>query len=486
MLFQRDGGPQQESIMTPRMSGAMLRALLAATAVGLLAPASLAQGQGGGQRGQGGQGGRDGQRQPGRRDFGGGMRMMGGFGGFGPGGMMGQITQAIPRESLEQYEKTLNLTPEQKQAVHAAFEAYSNRLKTEEDAAREAARQTVQDARDRGDAGRGPAAGAGREMMASMIELRKHADEMEASFLSEVKAQLTAEQQALWPKIEQARRREKAANGLMVASGERVDLVKIVDGLNLSPQSRASLDATLEEYASDLDRQLGARTKANDAVIAATTEAFSQPDPDFAAMREKLEPLQEKVSEASSKVQDVNRRYTTKVQSLLPEDKRPAFAKAVKEARFADIYRPTPQMRAFEAALAFDDLQESQRAKIKTLQAQYAKDLEALNARLAAATEKSEAASAGPMTFRPDPEVMDLRRERGELGRDLMDQLRAILTEEQQKKLPEIPQFRGPGGGGPGGAVQRGGEGGRGGRNAQPDQPGVRQNQPRRGGGGGG
>jgi hypothetical protein len=459
--------------MSGRSIGSARRLLFAAAVTCLVTPALLAQGGGGDRGGAGGGGG------GGRGGFG----FMGGPGGMG---MMRQVAPTISQESFDQYAKILNLTPEQRETAQRSFDTYTERYQAEEDAARESMRQAMDDARNNGNSGgngrngNGGGGGGGavsRDMMGSMTELRKQAAEMEQAFMAEFKSVLTPEQAASFARVERARRRDKAATGLMVASGERVDLVKIVDGLSLSAESRASLTPLLEQYETDLDKKLIVRAKVNDDVAEEINKVREQANGDFAAMRDKLEPIMAKAREASTEVQDVNRRYTSKVQTALPEDRRPSFLKAVKESRFSDVYGPTAQMRAIDAALGFEDVDETQKTKIKALKAQYAKDLEGINARLAAAMEKSEAANTqgqgGPgmgMGRRPDPATMDVRREKGELGRDIMEQLKTILNADQQKRLPPVPQgFPGQRGqnGGPGGG---GGGGGGGNNNGQPQR----------------
>src|SRR5438477_250061 len=99
------------------------------------------------------------------------------------------------------------------------------------------------------------------------------------------------------------------------------------------------------------------RTPAMPAGMAAVAEAgAAAAGGDSAKMQEKLRPVMAKAREASSKVQEVNRRYAAKIQTTLPEDKRPAFVRAVKEARFSDVYSATRQLRAIDSAAAFEDL----------------------------------------------------------------------------------------------------------------------------------
>lgn len=418
-------------------------------------------------------------------------------GGFGPGaGLMGLAgTPQVPSESVERYARLLKLTPEQRAIVDRAYEAYEHQLRSEREAMQEAMRQAFMEAREGGERGAGL-----EEMTENFREMRDRAAQLEREFFDEIKRQLTAEQRALWPKVERARRRERASGGMMIASGERVDLVAVIDGMRLSPAAREAVTPILEQYEEDLDRELAARERVNEEVAEAMTglrglAGGGQMD----GARAQLAELMEKARMAGARVADVNRRYTARVQGALPEDKRPAFLQAVKEARFADVYRPSTGARAIEVALAMEDLDDAQRAKIEAIRANYERLTANVNARLASALEKAEGAGAqrtppranpqpgqpggrggqgrdrqrgaapnqaGGMRFMgEDADTIALRREKAGIDRDTIQRLREVLTPEQAQRLPALDQGQGRWRGGegqqPGRPVRPGGDGGR-------------------------
>lgn len=434
--------------MNLRIVGAMRVAVAAGTAV-IVASVASAQpaGQGGGGRGgPGGPGGAFGGR------------------GFGMlGGMMG-ISPTLTKEDLDQYEQMLHLTDDQKQSAQRVFDAYEERVKTDQDAAREAARQAFQDAGDSGDR-----TAAMKGVLDTAREFGQNSTKMEQSFFDQFKGVLTPEQLVAWPRVERARRREKAADSGVMAgsSAEKIDLVKAVDGLNLSADARAGVDPVLDQYEQDLDRELVNREKANEELGAARNKEIEEQNGriDFRAMMEKLQPFNDKVQEAGAKAADVNQRYAAKIQTVLPEDRRAGFLKAVKRQRFADVYQATQMGNAFDAALALEDLEDGQKAKIKSLKSQYERSLDSVNTRLAAAMEKAEATPAagpGPAGMRRfrDPAMRDLRREKSDLDQETYTKLKAVLAPEQVAKVPKVqppfqPQRPPPGQGG--GQRQRGG-----------------------------
>ncbi len=193
----------------------------------------------------------------------------GGFGMFGRGQANGPMTQ----ETGDRYSKMMGLSQDQKDQVKQAYNAYRAEYDTEEAAMQEKMNAARKEAQDSGD----PA--AMRNAMTPMREFRDSATKMEQGFLGEFKKVLTSEQTSNWVKLERAMRREKAAAGMLVASGERTDLVQVVDKLELDKETRASLQPTLEKYEQDLDRELAVRAKVSDEVMAKMQELRPQGGP---------------------------------------------------------------------------------------------------------------------------------------------------------------------------------------------------------------
>jgi hypothetical protein len=337
-----------------------------------------------------------------------------------------------------------------------------------------------------------------RNAMTPMREFRDSATKMEQGFLGQFKQILTREQATSWVKLERAMRREKAANGMLVASGEKTDLVQIVDKLELDKDTRAALTPTLDRYEQDLDKELAARTKVNEEIAAkfqelrpaagANNGRNNQAQPGrnnqggrngqggpggaFREMLEKMQPLIDKAKGASSKVQEVNRLYAAKIQSQLPEHRRAAFVKAVKESKFPDVYRQSNAGRQLAAAAEMTDLDEKQAAAVKALKESYGKKVGDVNEKLAALTEKDEAdrfaqpglgfGRGGPGGGGGNNDLREVRQDKRDLDQDTMDALARILNKDQVARLPKPENrnfggFGGPGGFGPGG----GGQGGR-------------------------
>lgn len=430
---------------------------------------------------QGGQPGRDGGDRAGNRGgdrggFGAGGSPFGRmFGGGGFGGGRG-LDPSVSADDMARYSKIVNLSPDQTIAVSALHEAYAQQIKSDADTLRDKMDDLRQQARENQDFS------GFQKIGEEMQKFRVHSQEMEASLFSDIKAVLTPDQAGKWPLVEQTHRREQSTQrGLM--SGERVDLVKIVEGLELADADKVALSQVLEQYSADLDRELVARNKVQDDAQAAGREIFQNMDFD-AAQR-----LLDQGRAASMRVRDVNARYARQIEPLLPEAQQREFGSVVQRQTFPQVYRPTTSSRWLEAAMKLPELTAEQHSTLDAVKTGFERDLGAINSKyqsLLAKREESwdpikELRNAGPdagfggmrqamQSFETD-EMRTLREQRRTLDQSTQDKVKAALTPEQQAKLPE-----GRAGGGAGdddgpGQRMRGGQGGAG------DNPG--QDRPR-------
>ena len=387
------------------------------------------------------------------------------FGGGGGGMFGGQPT--ISTRDLTKYEDFLTLTPEQRDMVQTLHEGYLEQTRTLNESMREKmekVRAEFEDTRD-------PAVWQG--IQGAMEEARATRKKMESGFLDDVKAVLTADQAANFPRLERLIRRDQMLpRGLM--SGERVNIVELTDQAELPAEVRAQADPVLEQYQDELDRALVHRTEVTEDSMRQAGQLFRDGDMDQA------QDLLEKAREASIAVRDVNAKYARQIEGILPADKQPAWKDAVRRASFPQIYRPTQASRSLEAAAGFSDLDDAQKTSIAALQTTYARDSAGVNTRLADEQQKAEESMTVMEIMRrgrggqDEGPMADLRRERRDLDRATLDNLKKILKPEQVERLPTEER----------GGRQGGGEGGQGQRGRQQggERPGGGQGR-RRGGG---
>jgi hypothetical protein len=228
-------------------------------------------------------------------------------------------------------------------------------------------------------------------------------------------------------------------------SGESVDLLGIVDGLKLSAEARAPLAQTLEDYELELDRALQAKQKDLD-----QGPAF-EPGKPFSP--EDMKKRMDDAREAGQKVKEVNQRSARKIEAMLPDDVQPAFNRAVREATYPRVYRPSPLVKRLDAALGLADLDSGQRETLQNLKSQYTREVSPINDRWASAIDDSErSGSDGTMavpgvgtmqvSFGGDEKgpLADARKARRELDDRTREKLESTLSKEQRDRLPKESQ----------------------------------------------
>lgn len=406
---------------------------IAGLAIGLSATGALAQGGGGG----GGGGGRGG-------GGGGPMMMMG----MGRGGMEASITS----EQLDRYSTMLAFTDDQRTAAKALFEGFlagAQERATKMRAAVEEVRQTFQETRD---------PSVWQDLGPKMQEFRTQGQTAEKGFFDDMKSLLTPEQANLWPVVERARRRETGmGQGFGQLSGERVDLVKLVERMELSGDSRAKVSPMLESYEQELDRELIRRIDANERLMGEGMGMMQAVmSRDEAAMK-KAEEMVTAAREAGMKVRDTNRRYAAQIEGVLSADEAAKFQAEFKRESFPMVYgRPRFAQQLIDAAGKFEDLSAQQRESLTAIKDGYTRDSNALNTRGEKAIQEQEESftiarmmSGGFMGMGGEA-MRELRQERTRLEDTTERKIREILTPEQVAKLPERRRGEGDGAG-PGG-----------------------------------
>jgi hypothetical protein len=459
-------------------------ALVAFSACSLfaLADSVLAQQPGGGGGNQPG----NGQRQPGQRGNRNNGGQPGGGGGFGGGGGMfgggrAMFDPSVSTEDMDKYGKVLNLSKAQQTAVKALHDSFvqdyttaAEKVRDEMDAIREDAREDPSRFQEIGEL---------------MTKFRTKRADMEKAFFTDVKTTLTPEQATQWPAIERMRRRETSMNRGMM-SGERVDLIKIVEGLKLSAEQKKGVDPVLEQYSVDLDRELVARNDYQDKMQGQMRDMFG-PNAD----QSKAEKMLTDGRAIANKLRDVNKRYSRQVENALPDEaSKTKFQSEVRRESYPQIYRQSRSTRQIDEALALKSLSAEQKASIEGIKSGLDRDVSGVNQKMETAYEQREQSltasdimgrfgggggggpggrGRGGFGMVDSEELTTLRDQRDDLEKAAVDKVMAILNEEQKADMPQQRQR----GGGNGDANGNGG-GGRGGDNGGNNGGGRRGGRP--------
>jgi hypothetical protein len=349
------------------------------------------------------------------------------------------MSARVSLRSMESYATLLNLTPDQKTmalTLHEGYETAVQNAQKDFQTVIQDIQKSYQDTQD------------DSVWMDKMPKARREYDAktraLEKGLFDDLKSLLSADQQANWGSVERMRRRETVLRSGF-ASGESVDLIQIVDGLKLSADAKATVGETLRDYETELDRALLAKQASLD-----QSPAFEPGKPmDPEQMRQRLD----KAREEGLKIKEINQRNARKIESQLPEDKRAEFQKAVQEATYPRVYRPSTVVKSIDSALGLADLNAQQRDALQELRSSYQRDLAPLNEHWAAAIEDEEKSGKGggamlvpggamTVNFGPESEspVSEARKARRELDDRTRTKLEGILTKEQKERLPkELP-----------------------------------------------
>jgi hypothetical protein len=369
-----------------------------------------------------------------------------GGGGGGMRGMMGDFfSSPVATREIDIFAEIAGLSTEQKEDAKALLEGTQAEFRTKSDKIQkemDKVREKFQESRD-------PAVWT--EMRESMQTFRKEREAIEEQFFADFKMILTNEQAERWPRIERAHRRARTLSRGMI-SGERADLIQIMNSSKFAAEVQAEVLPVLAEYEEALDRELIARNKAYDEAA----EAFGNFNPGGGGGggMERMQEIFTKGREASIRVREVNKKYARQIGDVLPETDRPAFEEAVKRASYPEVYRTTTASRELAAAEQFNDLDDTQKQGISALKETYQRSLNSVNDKLAAEITKREESFDPRQMMRGrggaggggggrggqgggDDATGELRRERRTLDESTAASLRKILSEEQVKRLPE-------------------------------------------------
>ncbi len=392
-----------------------LSAAVLVVVAGFAAPAMAQGGRGGGGGGGGG--------------------MMGMMGGWGGGGMDAPVTKA----EMDRYSKMLKFTDDQKEASKALFEGFEAAFKPKADAARKAMEDAREEFRETRDPGVWTGVG---EKMAKMREDRTAA---EKQLLEDVKSILTPEQTAQWPRVERERRRESVMrSGIM--SGERADLMKLVENMKLSDEAQKAVQPVLDTYEADIDPVLVKRAEVTEKFTSQGNklrEAFMG-----GGDMSEVNKMFEEGRVAAMKVRDTNRRYAKQIEGVLSGEDQGKFISEFRKESYPQIYRTARYgTKVLDAAAAFE-LDTTAKTSLAAIKDDYNQRTNTMNeqAEKAQDTQEESMTIQTMMGMRDNEDMRKVRDARRELETKTIEQVKALLTPEQVAKLPERGADNGPGG----------------------------------------
>jgi hypothetical protein len=350
---------------------------------------------------------------------------------FSPWSVMEEMdAPSLGMRQLRQYALLLELSADQKSAAEELLGGYEREYRAISVRMKEVGK-SIQEEYDNDEE-----IDVWREVWPKVIKnFMQKTDKLDKGLMDDLKTLLDSAQQARWPQVERLHRRQSTLKHGSRA-GEQIDLVDLVEGLRLDSGAMQSAAALLEQYAADLDRELAARNKFIEDGMDRFFDVWMTWD------ETKMKELYGEMNKLSQKIVDVNRTYAKQIQGVLPPERQGEFDLKVKLATYPRVYKKTYTTRVLEAAEALADLDAGQREGIKGIRESFERESATINEKWAAALAEKEAKDQdNPMMFmwggEEDPKIVEARKQRKDLEKKTVDSIKAILTEEQRKKLPE-------------------------------------------------
>lgn len=282
------------------------------------------------------------------------------------------------------------------------------------------------------------------EVAAIAQEFHAKKEQLATRLAGDIELMLSPFQAEQWPQVQQTLRRLNLLSQAQL-SGEQVDLNHVVRDMHLSQHELRELEPILAEYADDLDAALARRTDFLHEADVARFEAMHSGE------SERMLELADREADRRVAVRTVNDTYTQRIADTLAEANRDSFLAAVNERAFPMLAQPTMAQRFFRRAMQLDELDPDQRELIENMRSEHDRQLVELNERQRRVLRESEPQRqrrmiemfqqmlSGEGRTEGPPRMVDFEvfRERMDLGRTYVNQLRSVVPQEVMPELHE-------------------------------------------------
>ncbi len=353
-------------------------------------------------------------------------------------GMLEQLkTPSMSGRALKEYADLLGLTPDQRGAADELLFAYEREHREVTKRYEEITNSINEEYEDDDD--EQPEVQIWRDVWPKVNKsFIKKAMKLDKGIMDDLKSLLDQTQLARWPHVERVHRRKST---LAWGGGaiDTLDLADIVRGLRLNDAGATAVQAIVEQYEGELDRELVVRNKhVEDSV-----------EPWFALMaeydEEKWGKMFKDFADVNKRVGGVNSRYRPQIQGALAEPFAQEFDLRVKQALYPRVYRRSHAMLVLTAAEKIEGLDAATLEGIRAAREVYERDAAVANEKWAASLAEEDAknsADSGQHMWWGDwseesEKTAEARKARRELDKRTVAAVNAILTEEQRKKLPD-------------------------------------------------
>lgn len=260
-------------------------------------------------------------------------------------------------------------------------------------------------------------------------------------FLLNVKAQLSGDQIARWPRFERTLRREKELpKGEL--HGESVDLYSLFRSMRLPYEVEESVDPLLEQYELELDSVLDARRTRIDSLQDGIKDAMASMDFDAGLA------ATDRIMETRVAVRNVQDAWIERIAEALPEPHGATFRRNALERGYPKAFRPTAIPRLLESVRELPDLTDAQRSQLDAIEAEFDASLDRIETSIIETIRREQPGEArrkvermierrNGNTIRREPSAEDkLIAEKNDLVDETRKRILAVLTPEQTGSLP--------------------------------------------------
>ncbi|UCD75673.1 MAG: hypothetical protein JSV91_01915 [Phycisphaerales bacterium] len=354
-------------------------------------------------------------------------------------GTSGTLPDPISSRELSRYADRLDLSDEQRQAVqsiHNKYRADFARLRDgeiEEYLSTHGGAGNLRITFDRSEVEKDA-----RDLQKLLGRIRS----VDERFFDQLLALLTEQQQAMLPRIRQARERARYQSGMsligiIINPAARHDLSALMTELDLAPEPGSDLDLVLQQYetrltasARDLhdvsvkkellmfDRMAEQGYGAD--VLEDPSGAEGLIDVLFSAMNH----VQDRMNDQAAEIADLNRRTLKELTALMPEDQaRKLRGRFLQRAYHDPLVSGQRVSRRFSTALERDELTDQQRSQIEGMQLAYEQQRQQNVERLMDAHDES---SRTGFLINPTEEQEALREKREKAVDDAQERCRSF------------------------------------------------------------
>ncbi len=212
----------------------------------------------------------------------------------------------------------------------------------------------------------------------------RHCRGLRDGLIADMRALLTMEQGARWPRFERwYRRGDLLPKGTL--HGENVDIERLVEALSPGAPIEEAVAAVIDEYSIEIDAAIVARQALLDRPRPKADGRLSP-----AEMAAEIERAIDGEHQSRLRVRRVNFVFGERVLGALPEKAREKFDRSFDAACYPEVFNCEAADQGFEEVLKLADLTAEQRGVIETIRAEYGAALPEANRRWAEGIRRAE------------------------------------------------------------------------------------------------